>query len=274
MDAEVSWQVIHEFRQVTRRIEVTMTSPRTTSQLELPEQQSQAQRTVQEEASRQARTHECGPESPIDAIQKSLVSGRFSDLTVIHGDRRWNAHQLVVCSQSSVLESQMVSEPSGMVLNISSYDDEAAGKMIEYFYKGSYMAADDTPSNALRLHIKLFILASRLKIQGLAHLAGSLFRTVLVERVRNLDTYFTSIIHIYAATTAEFPQLREAVVDTAVNDIARMLAEPHVRRKLMEILTSCPEFLGDVLTAMSLRGANAVEVPVGFLPNPHTSFEH
>jgi hypothetical protein len=37
----------------------------------------------------------------------SLISGKFSDLTIIHGTHKWNAHKVVVCSQSRRLEFLM-----------------------------------------------------------------------------------------------------------------------------------------------------------------------
>lgn len=38
---------------------------------------------------------------------RSLISGKFSDLTIIHGTHKWNAHKVVVCSQSRHLEFLM-----------------------------------------------------------------------------------------------------------------------------------------------------------------------
>lgn len=40
-------------------------------------------------------------------FDRALVEGRFSDLTIFHGVRVWNAHKVVVCSQSPVLESMI-----------------------------------------------------------------------------------------------------------------------------------------------------------------------
>lgn len=41
----------------------------------------------------------------------SLTSGKFSDLTITHGSRKWKAHKVVVCSQSPVLESLIFNLP-------------------------------------------------------------------------------------------------------------------------------------------------------------------
>ena len=43
---------------------------------------------------------------------RSLLAGKFSDLTVKHGEQKWKAHKIVVCSQSTILESMITDEVS------------------------------------------------------------------------------------------------------------------------------------------------------------------
>jgi hypothetical protein len=45
-------------------------------------------------------------------VSRSLLGGKYSDLTVIDDETRWNAHKFVVCSQSCVLESMVTEEVS------------------------------------------------------------------------------------------------------------------------------------------------------------------
>jgi hypothetical protein len=40
-------------------------------------------------------------------FSSAFVAGKFCDLVVAHGTRRWNCHKVVVCSQSSVLEAKL-----------------------------------------------------------------------------------------------------------------------------------------------------------------------
>lgn len=44
------------------------------------------------------------PHSPLSAMHACLETGKYSDLTIIHGETEWSAHRVVVASQSSVLE--------------------------------------------------------------------------------------------------------------------------------------------------------------------------
>ncbi|KAF7879718.1 uncharacterized protein EAF02_007888 [Botrytis sinoallii] len=195
-------------------------------------------------------------------FDRALLEGRFSDLTIFHGVRVWNAHQVVVCSQSPVLESMidntgvcnMVSslyhtplntkpltsllvrlphKPS--ILNLSSFPLDSIIALLEYLYTSAYSIPSPPPNTSpssstylsgptysLPLHEQIFYLASHLQIPALETLAAVYFRHTLHTQISDLDIYFDCIKRIYGKTTRKNPGLRNALVEAAVQELEGM----------------------------------------------------
>ncbi|APA15193.1 hypothetical protein sscle_14g099630 [Sclerotinia sclerotiorum 1980 UF-70] len=180
-------------------------------------------------------------EGPLVALKASLLTGRFSDLTIFHGVRVWNAHKAVVCSQSEVLESMIDSNGVGnifgnpsksSILNLSSFPLDSITALIEYLYASAYplpTASGDIspttctyltePSYSLPRHEQIFHLAVHLQIPALEALAAASFRHTLNTQISNLDIYFSSIKRIFNKTTDENPGLRNALLEAVVLDL-------------------------------------------------------
>ncbi|KAF7897842.1 uncharacterized protein EAF01_008808 [Botrytis porri] len=214
-------------------------------------------------------------EGPLLALREALLEGRFSDLTIFHGVRVWNAHKVVVCSQSPVLESMidntgvcnMFGSPTKpSMLNLSSFPLDSIIALLEYLYTSAYSIPSPPPTSSpssstylsgpsysLPLHEQIFYLASHLQIPALETLAAVSFRHTLHTQISDLDIYFDCIKRIYGKTTAKNPGLRNALVEAAVQELEGMLGNEEVKRKLWRVMSENGEFWEEVLRALGRR---------------------
>lgn len=221
-------------------------------------------------------------------IQSSaLVSGAFSDLTLVCGEQTFKTHRLIVCSQSSVFTSlcaesvvrasnvpqrsmipRLSPQFSGLI-NLNAHDLEAVTKMIEFLYTGGYSTVDTSPTFSLHTHAKIHALASQYQILGLVALSAEKFAAAL-RRVHDLEVYFQSIRDVYSspltetssqsqqqsAASAELQStnhshaLRVEVVDAALVELSKILSSPLVMVRFQEICTEVPQFHADFLTSL------------------------
>ncbi|KAF5871265.1 putative btb poz domain containing protein [Botrytis fragariae] len=214
-------------------------------------------------------------EGPLLALREALLEGRFSDLTIFHGVRVWNAHKVVVCSQSPVLESMIdntgvcnmfgaPTKPS--ILNLSSFPLDSIIALLEYLYTSAYSIPSPPPNTSpssstylsgptysIPLHEQIFYLASHLQIPALETLAAVSFRHTLHTQISDLDIYFDCIKRIYGKTTTENPGLRNALVEAAVQELEGMLGNGEVKGKLWRVMSENEEFWEEVLRALGRR---------------------
>ncbi|KAF7889066.1 hypothetical protein EAF00_009366 [Botryotinia globosa] len=214
-------------------------------------------------------------EGPLLALREALLEGRFSDLTIFHGVRVWNAHKVVVCSQSPVLESMidntgvcnMFGSPTKpSILNLSSFPLDSIIALLEYLYTSAYSIPSPPPNTSpssstylsgptysLPLHEQIFYLASHLQIPALENLATVSFRHTLHTQISDLDIYFNCIKRIYEKTTTKNPGLRNALVEAAVQELEGMLGNEEVKSKLWRVMSENGEFWEEVLRALGRR---------------------
>ncbi|KAK0127211.1 hypothetical protein ONS96_006764 [Cadophora gregata f. sp. sojae] len=254
---ECEQQVLHEQRQADKRRAYMMTSNSTPTS----SQRSPTSPSPSTSATTIATPTTPSPlESlnPMIALQSSLISGKFSDLTIIHGTRKWQAHKVVVCSQSAVLESMIEKLEDSKSLNISTYDHEATVLMIEYLYTSTYTTTvtDIAPSFSLPQHVAVFDLACSLSITGLKSLALQKYCYTLKNLISNLSVYFTSVRIIYKLpNNSVHAELRLAVVETAVLEMRNLLVEgSEQRRDFLELTSNVPQFQADIYAYFLCNG--------------------
>ncbi|QSZ37715.1 hypothetical protein DSL72_008814 [Monilinia vaccinii-corymbosi] len=211
-------------------------------------------------------------EGPLVALKGALLEGRFSDLTIVHGVRVWNAHKVVVCSQSAVLESMIdsigVGNMSGnqarpSILNLTTFPLDPVIALMEYLYTSAYSippppagsppsssAYASGPSYSLPLHEEIFYLAVQLEIPALEALAAASFRHTLNTQISDLDIYFCSITRIYERTTERNPGLRNALVKAAVQELGGLLGQEKVKESLWKAMGGNEEFWEGILRAL------------------------
>ncbi|CZR61342.1 uncharacterized protein PAC_11238 [Phialocephala subalpina] len=144
--------------------------------------------------------------NPIEALQNSLASGKYSDLLINHGLRRWKAHRVIVCSQSSILESMIEEHDNGTnTLNLSDYDYDAVRYLLEYLYGTNYVTQDVEPEFGLFDHIRVFNLGVSLQISGLINLSVLKFRHNLNNYVDSPLLFFSVVREIYTTQPQPSP---------------------------------------------------------------------
>ncbi|KAM3073615.1 hypothetical protein ACMFMG_004499 [Clarireedia jacksonii] len=215
-------------------------------------------------------------EGPLEALQSSLNSGRFSDLTIIHRSREWKAHKVVVCSQSSVLETmieeQALESSQSPTSQTPSIQPALVAIALPSFSNTSTPPPTLLPPNPLYfygpcfsilLHESIFYLSVELEIPALEALAAALYRRTLITKITSPQVYYAMIPRAYTMTTKEHPGLREAVVDVAVRGIGKLLTDDEMRKAFLSVCVSVEDFWVDVMMEL----AKSKEVVVGLGAN-------
>jgi hypothetical protein len=181
------------------------------------------------------------PNNPLAALHSSLLSGKFSDLTLAHGMRRWKAHKVVVCSQSPVLEAMIEALPPTIsLLYLDDYDHEAVCSAMEYLYSTSYNTTDHEPDFSLPHHIKVFSFSVQLSISGLEQLATKKFAFTLMT---------------------EHPGLRRVVVEAAVTELRNLVHES----RFFDLTSTVKDFQADIYLFLMNHPSRPVNTETGYL---------
>ncbi|TVY41542.1 hypothetical protein LSUB1_G001999 [Lachnellula subtilissima] len=199
------------------------------------------------------------PHHPLEALQSALLTGKFSDLSIIHGTRLWNAHRVVVCSQSPMLDSRIRAvEGDKSVLTLTQYDYDSVCLMMEYFYTSNYTTVDQAPDFSLPAHVKVFCLAADFACTGLKAVAMTKYRETLQGKLRNLEVFYASVESVYATTTTEHPELRMAVVEAAIMEMRLLLADP-ARERFLQLTSELSDFQADIMLTLVHNPMRPVE---------------
>ncbi|TAQ86071.1 hypothetical protein B7494_g5617 [Chlorociboria aeruginascens] len=190
------------------------------------------------------------PNNPMEALRSSLLSGKFSDLIIIHGLHKWKAHKVVVCSQSSVLESQIKTVGDSEILDLSTHPYQTVVLLMDYLYTSTYTTPLAPPHLHLSAHVLVFVLSITLDIPGLSALSAAKYKYTL-NHTSDLEVYFASVRQVYSCTSASNPGLRIPVAEAAVIEMRGVLDNVAVRRRFLQVLRENTEFLIDVLDGMS-----------------------
>ncbi|KAJ9645808.1 hypothetical protein H2201_003612 [Coniosporium apollinis] len=87
----------------------------------------------------------------MSALATLLEAGKYSDLTIVCGERRWAVHRAVICSRSGFFDgacSNRFREAETGVIDLSEDEEEAVEHMIKYFYHLDYLVKS-RPSSPL-----------------------------------------------------------------------------------------------------------------------------
>jgi len=122
--------------------------------------------------------------------------------------------------------------------------------MLEYLYTAKYTTLPLEPDFCLHLHIKVFLLASKLKIAGLQAFSCNSFTSNLNNYVTDLEVYFSCIKEIYSSKSDANPGLRVTVVEAAVSESPQLLGDESVWVGFKEVLNEVPEFQRDFMTML------------------------
>ncbi|KAF1988781.1 hypothetical protein K402DRAFT_19785 [Aulographum hederae CBS 113979] len=85
----------------------------------------------------------------MSALATLLEAGKYSDLTIICGARRFQVHRAIICSRSGFFDgacSNPFREAETGIIDLSEDDEEAVEHMIHYFYHLDYLMRPRTHS--------------------------------------------------------------------------------------------------------------------------------
>ncbi|GME32691.1 uncharacterized protein K452DRAFT_358373 [Neofusicoccum parvum] len=77
-----------------------------------------------------------------ECLKRFLRSGQYSDLVIRCGDRTWNVHKVVVCSQCEFLQntcSKGFQEEKSGIIELNHDPADAVDAMLEWAYSGDYL---------------------------------------------------------------------------------------------------------------------------------------
>ncbi|CAG7558095.1 unnamed protein product [Fusarium equiseti] len=182
----------------------------------------------------------------------SFDNPSFSDLTLVCGDKSYNAHRAIVCPQSPVIARKLQSQfqsikqdrscdscgvTSKYHYDLSQDDPQAVDCLIQYFYRQGYMRLarryrpegastgkeesessissleeNDIDDSHPILHVKVYALAELYDVRGLKQLALDKFRGIIHHNSRP-DRFLDGVEEAYASTISEDRGLRDVIIN-------------------------------------------------------------
>ncbi|KAK4549103.1 hypothetical protein LTR36_007559 [Oleoguttula mirabilis] len=182
-------------------------------------------------------------------------TGRYSDMTVVCGERSWELHKSVVLVQSEVFERMCdgaFREARENRVNFSDDNESAMAAMLHYFYHLNYNA--DTSSRLhypdVVLHIKVNTIADKYLISELGKIALDKFK-VAVETAGQTDALADAVEETYATTTSKDDNFRRAIVSAVKSQASSLFSDGEGDTKFKKVASEIPAFAAEVLQAMA-----------------------
>ncbi|KAF2142632.1 uncharacterized protein K452DRAFT_358373 [Aplosporella prunicola CBS 121167] len=177
--------------------------------------------------------------NPLVPLPKPLLaylrSGKYSDVTIRCGEKTWNAHKVVICSQCKFFDNACsggFQEETTNVINLDYDHPDAVDAMLQWCYWGEYNYTKHDNETAkeylIRLlqDIRIYITAEKYGLDRLKALALEMLTTYADEyHVTNEGdaTKFTEIISlIYTDLPASDP-LRPFILKLALKSFNKLL---------------------------------------------------
>ncbi|KAK4497326.1 hypothetical protein PRZ48_011776 [Zasmidium cellare] len=184
--------------------------------------------------------------SLVERVQKSFDSGKYSDLTVICGNRRWKVHKFQLCQGSEVFETMLqghFKEASQNEISLPGDDAGAVNHILRYMYHLQYRPAP-AESNRLVLHMRVAKAADKYKMLELCNTAKTSFRIDIVNNV-HLQTFADAVTEAYGDDGYDF--FRAALVRSTVTHLDAMRSEPAKYNFLWDVIDSVGQYSSDIL---------------------------
>ncbi|RPA75661.1 hypothetical protein BJ508DRAFT_331863 [Ascobolus immersus RN42] len=133
--------------------------------------QSSSDRPRQHTSNKRARIEDVTPNrpsptgKPTKAYAEFFLSERFSDMAISVGDQIFSTHRIVVCSQSTGLETALA-ETEDNVVHIDDETPEDVYGVFQYLYTGGYERTTGKDNTMARLAIKYGIVTLEQGLSG------------------------------------------------------------------------------------------------------------
>ncbi|KAG6072243.1 hypothetical protein E4U33_003316 [Claviceps sp. LM78 group G4] len=226
-------------------------------------------------------------ETDRDDILRKLAKSRndksWCDLQIVCGKRRFNAHRIVVCLSSSVIEKACPrpwKEGTRTVYEIKGFSSALVERMLDYIYTRTYdelpskatakegeesphKAAKLSPAAHVMLHAKMMELGDIYMVAGLSRHASKKFETLLARETTR--TLLVDIVPaVYALKFDSSTTIREIILHSLRKKLYPPPLATDIVETMAEVLRVVPEFSND----MTMSYCNAPNHGVNFRWGP------
>ncbi|KAK4549102.1 hypothetical protein LTR36_007558 [Oleoguttula mirabilis] len=202
------------------------------------------------------------------ATQKLFTSGKYSDITVVCGKRKWKLHKSILCTQSDYFAKACdgsFHEAQKGIIPLKEDDECAVAAMLYYFYHADYSNDRIKPSatSAALLHVMVYMIADKYILEDLRAVAVKKLSGELGTSWKTKDFSY-AIAHVYAFTPSsdegEMHELREVVVAATRKHATELFASGKDYAEFKKMAWSTSEFAADVARA-TLEPSGHTAVP-------------
>ncbi|KAG5917470.1 hypothetical protein E4U42_007238 [Claviceps africana] len=205
-------------------------------------------------------------DNTMKAVDKDRVDGAFCDLEIVCGESRFQAHRLIVCSQSAIIRTACVGpwkEAACGTFEIKESDPVLVKRMLDYMYTGQYDGAPYkvpvkenkrrtrqldqlTTECPVMFHMKMIDLADMYMVEGLRLLATKKVDDIVVNK--DISSLLTDFIpKIYAITSKSGPIIRKIIVEIMRERLLESRRDRNITSQLKDTMKIVPEFTYEML---------------------------
>ncbi|KAF2433593.1 POZ domain-containing protein [Tothia fuscella] len=182
-------------------------------------------------------------------LSERFGNGQYSDLTIKCGDKNFQGHKVVVCSQSEFFNNACkggFKESDTNIIDCSNDDQKLLGTLLRFLYTLKYAVPDVLDGLIpLEYHVKLHALADFYQVVPLQTL--SMARFFGEENCPHEQPgVLNSIKAIYESTTAE-NVFRTTVMELASRNLFYLLKDSDRNVQFSKLLLAVPEFARDMV---------------------------
>jgi hypothetical protein len=183
-------------------------------------------------------------------IFRILESSKYSDLTITCQGQVFKVHRTFVCPQSKPLAAHVESgfrESITGEIKLDHDHPEAVHKMISFFYTQNY-TLDDTSSEPLLSHTRIYITADKYDVPLLKRLASENYKKVTSEKFdENLFLFIDSLKMICDETPESDKGLRDVAIKAARDNLGDLMET----EAFVDLLKENPDISVDILKVAS-----------------------
>ncbi|KAK4550170.1 hypothetical protein LTR36_003137 [Oleoguttula mirabilis] len=161
----------------------------------------------------------------VEGLKGLFVSGYFSDLVIVCGERNWKAHRSIVCTQSDFFMKACTGkfkEATERKIDLGDDNPDAVPAMLQYLYKREYSNDDAVAAGTpvALLHVRVYNLADKYDIASLKD--HTLARFKLIADKHWKEQAFAKMLPEIVNDGPESSLLRQCVINIFKNNASQL----------------------------------------------------
>ncbi|KAG5990631.1 hypothetical protein E4U43_004228 [Claviceps pusilla] len=202
----------------------------------------------------------------LNAVVKDRADGTFCDLDIVCDGVRFQAHRVIVCSQSPIIRAACAGpwkEATSGTFEIKESSPVLIKRMLDFMYSGCYdqgssgnaVEEDKRLSEELGqlgtacpmvLHARMMALADMYMVDGLGRVALEQVKK-LVQQATTSYLLTDCIPEIYALTFGSCRSIRQTLIDSVRERTSQLPLDPDIKGRLDDVMQIVPEFTRELL---------------------------